>query len=47
MIGSMGPLGIDYRTPNEHIHKDSIIDRAVLLALTINKLSSNSKGKKN
>ena len=47
MIGSMGPLGVDYRTPNEHIHKDSIIDRAVLLALTLNKLSSNSKGKKN
>ena len=46
MIGSMGPIGADYRTPNEHIIKDSLIDRAVLLALVLNKLSSNSKDEK-
>ena len=39
MIGSMGPIGNDYRTPNEHILRDSLIDRAVLLALTMNKCS--------
>lgn len=39
MIGSMGPLGNDYRTPNEHILRDSLIDRGLLLALTINKCS--------
>lgn len=39
MIGSMGPIGGDYRTPNEHIFRDSLIDRGVLLALTINKCS--------
>ncbi|MGH1522445.1 MAG: hypothetical protein ACRBB2_08895, partial [Nitrosopumilus sp.] len=47
MIGSMGPVGADYRTPNEHILKDSLIDRGVLLALVLNKLSSShsSNGK--
>jgi len=39
MIGSMGPIGNDYRTPNEHILRDSLIDRGILLALTINKCS--------
>ena len=39
MIGSMGPVGSDFRTPNEHILRDSLIDRGVLLALTINKCS--------
>ncbi len=39
MIGSMGPIGNDYRTPNEHIFRDSLIDRGILLALTINKCS--------
>ena len=43
MIGSMGPIGFDYRTPNEHILKDSLIDRGILLALVLNKLVSNSK----
>ena len=43
MVGSMGPIGSDYRTPNEHILKDSLIDRGVLLALVLNKLSSNGK----
>ena len=37
MIGSLGPIGNDVRTPNEHIFRDSLIDRGVLLALTINK----------
>jgi D-alanine-D-alanine ligase len=39
MIGSMGPIGNDQRTPNEHILRDSLIDRGILLALTINKCS--------
>lgn len=43
MIGSMGPIGSDYRTPNEHILRDSLIDRALLLALTLNKCSTLSK----
>lgn len=37
VIGSMGPIGYDSRTPNENISRDSLIDRGVLLALTINK----------
>jgi len=37
MIGSMGPIGADYRTPNEHILRDSLVERGILLALTINK----------
>ena len=40
MVGGMGPIGSDFRTPNEHIFKDSLIDRSVLLALILNKLSS-------
>jgi len=43
MVGSMGPVGFDYRTPNEHILKDSLIDRGILLALVLNKLASNSQ----
>lgn len=43
MVGGMGPVGSDFRTPNEHIFKDSLIDRSVLLALILNKLSSNGK----
>jgi len=39
VIGSMDPIGTDYRTPNEHILRDSLIDRGILLALTINKCS--------
>ena len=39
MIGSMGPIGSDQKTPNEHIFRDSLIDRGILLALTINKCS--------
>jgi D-alanine-D-alanine ligase len=44
MIGSMGPVGSDYRTPNEHILKDSLIDRGVLLALVLNKLTTKPFG---
>jgi D-alanine-D-alanine ligase len=40
MIGSMGPIGNDFRTPNENILRDSLIDRGVLLSLTINKCSN-------
>ena len=46
MVGSMGPIGCDHRTPNEHIYKDSLIDRSVLLALVLNKLSSSGKTQK-
>ena len=46
MVGSMGPIGSDHRTPNEHIYKDSLIDRSVLLALVLNKLSSSGKTQK-
>lgn len=37
MLGSMGPVGADFRTPNEHILRDSLVERGILLALTINK----------
>ena len=40
MLGSMGPVGVDYRTPNEHIISDSMIERALLLALVIDKIAS-------
>lgn len=40
MLGSMGPIGVDCRTPNEHIIGDSMIDRALLMALTMNELST-------
>lgn len=43
MLGSMGPIGIDCRTPNEHIIRDSVIDRALLLALVIDKIASEGK----
>ena len=43
LIGSMGPIGSDQRTPNEHIFRDSLVDRGILLALTINKCSSLSR----
>lgn len=41
MIGSMGPVGGDVRTSNEHILRDSLIDRASLLAVIIDKCSKN------
>ena len=33
VVGSMGPIGHDHRTPNEHILRDSLVDRSLLLAL--------------
>ena len=45
MLGAMGPVGDDHRTPNEHVLRDSIVDRAVLLALVLNKLSQKGKTK--
>jgi len=41
-LGSLGAVGADYRTPNEHIIRDSLIDRALLLALVANKCASAS-----
>ena len=40
MAGSMGPVGVGVRTPDEHILADSLIDRAVLLALVVHRLAS-------
>jgi len=34
-LGSMGPVGDHVRTANEYIQRDSIIDRGLLLALTL------------
>ena len=36
-LEGLGPLGGEFRSPNEYILKNSLIDRALLLALTINK----------
>ena len=44
VLGSMGPVGVDYRTPNEHIIRDSMIDRALLLALVLNEISADGGG---
>lgn len=43
MVGSMGPVGVDVRTPDEHILADSLIDRAVLLALVVHRLASDRR----
>lgn len=45
VLGGMGPVGDNQRTPNEYILRDSIIDRATLLALLINKCRSNISGR--
>ncbi len=34
-LDGLGPLGGNYRSPNEYILRDSLIDRALLLALII------------
>jgi D-alanine-D-alanine ligase len=39
-LEGMGPLGAEYRSPNEYIIKDSLIDRALLLVLTIHKFAT-------
>ncbi len=43
MIGSMGPLGGDVRSSNEYILRDSLIDRAAILAVTMDKCSKRSR----
>lgn len=42
IIGSLGPLGDNIGTANEYIQRDSIIDRSILLALTINYCSKSA-----
>ncbi len=44
-IDGLGPLGGEYRTPNEFILKDSLIDRALLLALVLFKCYQINKDK--
>ena len=34
-IDGLGPLGAEYRSPNEYILRDSLIDRALLLSLVL------------
>ena len=41
-LGSMGPLGENIGTANEYIQRDSMIDRSILLALTINHCSKSA-----
>lgn len=43
MVGSMGPVGVGMRTPDEHILADSLIDRAVLLALVVHRLAADRR----
>jgi D-alanine-D-alanine ligase len=38
-LGSMGPIGAEIRSPNEYLIKDSILERSLLLALTIHSCS--------
>ncbi len=42
-IDGFGPMGHNYRTPNEYVLHDSIMDRAALLALVIYQCSKVSK----
>jgi D-alanine-D-alanine ligase len=42
-LEGLGPLGAEYRSSNEYILKDSLIDRSLLLALTINKCAHEEK----
>jgi D-alanine-D-alanine ligase len=35
VLGGFGPIGNDVQSPNEYIVRDSLIDRAALLALVI------------
>ena len=39
-LDGMGPLGAGYRSPSEYIVKTSLIDRALLLALTLHRCAS-------
>ncbi|HJJ23384.1 MAG TPA: M20/M25/M40 family metallo-hydrolase [Nitrosopumilus sp.] len=45
-LEGLGPLGAEYRSPNEYILKDSLIDRSLLLALVINKCAHVEKSSK-
>ncbi|MFC2076612.1 M20/M25/M40 family metallo-hydrolase [candidate division KSB1 bacterium] len=36
-LEGLGPVGLDVRTPNENILRDSLVERAALLALLINR----------
>ena len=42
-LEGLGPLGAEYRSPNEYILKDSLIDRSLLLTMLIHKLSAVEK----
>ncbi|NIP61959.1 MAG: M20/M25/M40 family metallo-hydrolase [Nitrosopumilaceae archaeon] len=42
MLGGVGPVGGDIRSSNEYILRDSLIDRAALLAVTLDKCSKTS-----
>ena len=41
-LGSMGPLGENIGTANEYVQRDSIIERSILLSLTINHCSQSA-----
>jgi len=42
-LEGLGPLGAEYRSPNEYIVKDSLIERSLLLTMLIHKLSTAEK----
>ena len=42
-LEGLGPIGGEFRSPNEYILKDSLIDRSLLLALVINKCAHEEK----
>jgi D-alanine-D-alanine ligase len=42
VLDGLGPVGVDARSPNEHILRDSLIDRAALLALILHSCRANS-----
>ncbi len=39
-LDGFGPLGAEYRSPNEYILVDSLVDRALLLALVLNECAA-------
>ncbi len=42
-LEGLGPIGGEFRSSNEYILKDSLIDRALLLSLVINKCAHEEK----
>jgi D-alanine-D-alanine ligase len=42
-LEGLGPIGGEFRSPNEYILKNSLIDRSLLLALVINKCAHEEK----